>query len=363
MTQNNIIPFEATHPGELLKDELDARDIKQNEFALEIDVKPSFLNEVIKKKRPITADLAIVLEQSLGIQADYWMNFQSQYEIDKARLKAKNQNRMANIERWSTIKEVVPVKYFKKLGYLDGSLEDNINAIKKIYDVSSIDELVDKYANHKAQTLYRKSQKLSIDEKNMFAWDTIVKYEAKHQKVNRFKAENLSSLIKSLQEIFFENDNVISRVKAKLNQYGIKLVLIQKFEKTPIDGISFWSEHNPAIGLTLRHKRIDNFAFTILHEIGHIELHLLKHKEKVFIDILNNTTKDRFENEADEYAKAALIPEENWKELMLNHSPLNDDKIVAYGKKHKINPAIILGRACYEMNHYAVKTTISKTLK
>ena len=43
--------------------------------------------------------------------------------------------------------------------------------------------------------------------------------------------------------------------------------MIDKLEKTPIDGYSFWSNNNPVIALTLRHNRVDNLAFTILHEI------------------------------------------------------------------------------------------------
>lgn len=140
MTQQ-LTPFEATHPGEILKDELAARHIKQRDFAYEIDVKPSYLNEVIKKKRPVTADLAIVLEKSLAIPADFWLRFQRQYEIDRARLKEKNQVRIRNIEYWKMIKNIVPIKDLQKSGYLKGTLEENINQIKKIYGVSSIEEL------------------------------------------------------------------------------------------------------------------------------------------------------------------------------------------------------------------------------
>ena len=74
-----ITPFEATHPGILIKDELEFReDLNQKDLAEMLSVKPSFLNEVIKGKRPITADLAILLEKTLEIPADYWMKFQSQ---------------------------------------------------------------------------------------------------------------------------------------------------------------------------------------------------------------------------------------------------------------------------------------------
>ncbi|MCC6688189.1 MAG: HigA family addiction module antidote protein, partial [Saprospiraceae bacterium] len=77
MTTNTIIPFEATHPGTLIRDELEVRDdITQTELATLLGVKPSFLNEIIRGKRPVTADISILLEKALGIPADYWMRFQ-----------------------------------------------------------------------------------------------------------------------------------------------------------------------------------------------------------------------------------------------------------------------------------------------
>ncbi len=90
MEQKNLLPFEATHPGILIRDELEARNITQKSLAQAIDVKPSYLNEIIKGKRSITADFAILLEQILDIPAEYWLRFQSQYDIDKARIKEKN---------------------------------------------------------------------------------------------------------------------------------------------------------------------------------------------------------------------------------------------------------------------------------
>ena len=91
MTTKTLIPYEATHPGTLIKDELEFRkNLTQKDLATLLGVKPSFLNEIIKGKRPLTVDIALLLEKILEIPADYWMKFQSQYEIDCARIKEKN---------------------------------------------------------------------------------------------------------------------------------------------------------------------------------------------------------------------------------------------------------------------------------
>ncbi len=362
MTTKNIIPFEATHPGTVILDEINARNISQKELAHELGVLPTFLNEILKGKRAITADFAIILEKSLGISADYWMRFQTQYDIDKARLKEKNVRKIELIETWNIIKEYVPVNQLKKLGYLIGTLEEDIIKIKNIYKVETIDNLVNTVAEHRTLSFYRKSEKLQINQVNMLAWSKIAEFESDKITVTDFEASKIEQLKSELQILFFENFDVKDRTRKLLENFGIKLVYLDKFDKTPIDGFSFWSGNNPTIALSVRHKRIDNYAFTILHEIGHIELHLKENKERRFVDIIGSKDKDVFELQADEYAQKSLISDSQWNELVDFYTPLNDDKIFEFSAKNRIHPAIILGRACWEMNYYAIKSKIDKTL-
>ncbi len=362
MTTKNMIPFEATHPGTVILDEINARNISQKALAHELGVSPTFLNEILKGKRPITADFAIVLEKSLGISADYWMRFQSQYDIDKARLKEKNVRKIELIETWNIIKEYVPVNQLKKLGYLIGTIEEDIIKIKNIYKVETIDNLVNTVAEHRTLSFYRKSDKLDINQTNMLAWSKIAEFESEKIEVAKYNESRIEQLKSELQIIFYENSEVKDRTRKLLDSYGIKLVYLDKFEKTPIDGFSFWNGNNPTIALSVRHKRIDNYAFTILHEIGHIELHLKENKERRFVDIIGSKDKDSFELQADEYAQKSLISDSQWNELLDYYMPLNDDRILEFGTKYKINPAIILGRACWEKNYYAIKSKIDKTL-
>ena len=86
----------------------------------------------------------------------------------------------------------------------------------------------------------------------MLAWTSLVEYEAERKSTSTFNSENLPQLIKELREIFYNNKNTLVLVDKKLAEYGIKFLMIDKLEKTPIDGYSFWSKNNPVIELTLR---------------------------------------------------------------------------------------------------------------
>ena len=86
MNKKAITPFVATHPGEMIKDELKERHITQKQLAEETGIKPSVLSETINGKRSVSLNVAVALEKALGIPADIWMNLQNQYDLDAARI-------------------------------------------------------------------------------------------------------------------------------------------------------------------------------------------------------------------------------------------------------------------------------------
>lgn len=82
-----LTPAKATHPGAVLGEELEERDIKPSAFALQINTYPNVITELIKGNRNISASMALKLEQALGISAGFWMHLQANYELTTERLK------------------------------------------------------------------------------------------------------------------------------------------------------------------------------------------------------------------------------------------------------------------------------------
>lgn len=86
---DELVPFMAIHPGEMLKDELEARGISQNKFAKLIGCSSSFLSEMINGKRSITTETALKIEAATGIKAHIWVDLQSEYNMQMARNDSK----------------------------------------------------------------------------------------------------------------------------------------------------------------------------------------------------------------------------------------------------------------------------------
>ncbi len=365
MAQKDLIPFKASHPGSLVKDELDYRGVKQKDFAHDIDMQPSMLNEIIKGKRAITAQIALILEKALGINADYWLRHQSQYDLDVERIKEKNIKKAQLVEHWQIIKKLVPVKPYRKLNVFKNDLENDIQIAKQIYNVNTIDELANNIATFKTNVgaYYRKSNKLQVDEINLLGWSKLATWCCSKIQVADYRSNNLAKLKEEVKEILYKNTNIKVELQNCFTKYGIKLIFQPKFDKTPIDGFSFLSNNKPAIALTLRHNRIDNLAFTLMHEIAHVDLHLFSGQQKEYINFDTKLGKRTdIEKEADLYAQKYLIPEEQWNNFIENYSTNGDKGIEQFSEKYKIHPYIVFGRFSHESDFLGRKTKISKEI-
>lgn len=103
MIANNLTPFEPTHPGELIRDELESLDVTQSKLAEQIGVSPSLLNEVINGKRGVSAELALMLEAAIGVPADVWLKLQADYNMQVAKSNETFMNKLAQIRKIAAV--------------------------------------------------------------------------------------------------------------------------------------------------------------------------------------------------------------------------------------------------------------------
>jgi HTH-type transcriptional regulator/antitoxin HigA len=361
---SDIRPVTATHPGEVLKDELDARNIKQKEFAAELNIGVTQLNEIINGKRSITPDFALMLESMLGIDAKFWVNMQANYNLDTARLKKENIEKRQILERWQVLKNYVDTNFYRKIGLIEGNPLVDEKTIQRIYREGDIDGIVNTVTQY-SYSYFRRSEALNTNRINLISWVKIVEYKSDNLDVAKFEYQNIEPLMIDLKKSFAEY-NVLTSITSLMKQAGIKLVILENPKEVPVDGMSFWSGKNPAIGLSLRHNRLDNLAFTLFHELGHIYLHMRDNRNEKFIHNIEDAlvSKESLEKAANEFAANNLIDPLVWKEMVTTCFNFTDGVVESFAKKAKINPAIMRGRICYEFNQYfKVKTRINNEIK
>ncbi len=104
MIANNLKPFEPTHPGELIKDEIECRNISQKKFANEIGVSYQMVNEIVNGKRSISTQFALLCEAALGVPAHILLGLQFDYDLQVAK---QNETFMTKLKKIKNIAAIV----------------------------------------------------------------------------------------------------------------------------------------------------------------------------------------------------------------------------------------------------------------
>ena len=99
MIANNLTPYEPTHPGEILKDEIEYRGISQRKLAAKMGISYSILNEMLNAKRPVTTEYALLFEAALGIDAEPLIGMQSDYNVQTIKQNKSFTDRLAKISK------------------------------------------------------------------------------------------------------------------------------------------------------------------------------------------------------------------------------------------------------------------------
>jgi len=99
MIANNLTPFELTHPGSLLKEEIEYRGISQKKLSVQTGISYTVLNEVLNCKRNISTEYAMLFEAALGIDASILIRTQIDYDMQTAKRNKTFSERLANIRK------------------------------------------------------------------------------------------------------------------------------------------------------------------------------------------------------------------------------------------------------------------------
>lgn len=142
-----------------------------------------------------------------------------------------------------------------------------------------------------------------------------------------------------------------------LEQKGVAVILEPHLEKTRLDGAALLGvDGRPVIGLTLRHNRLDNFWFTLFHEIGHVLRHLSPETPAILDVDIDQKKTGKIEAEADRFALDTLIDPGVW-QAEVRHLHYADE-IRKTAKRLCVSPAVIAGRLRREANDYRLHRTL-----
>ena len=254
------IPADVFPPGELLRDELEARGWTPTEFAEIIGRPPRVVNEIISGKRGVAPETARELAAAFGTSAQLWMNLESAYQLSKVEPVTER------IAREAALRERFPVREMTKRGWIraSGSYEEVERQVLQYFRVKSVAEAI--CFPHAARRNYG-SELTTIQ----WAWLFRVQQLAAALKAPTYSEQKLRAAIPELERLMVDPEET-RHVPRILSGCGVRFVIVEPIPGSKIQGVCFWinQTNSPVIGLSLKGDQIDRFWFDLWHEIEHV---------------------------------------------------------------------------------------------
>ncbi len=327
-------PATLPNPVDAIKFRMEQADLKPADLIPYIGSR-SRVSEILSGKRQLTLEMVRALEAGLGIPA-------------KVLIKRPDLDDSSEYKHWDTrlVTEMEARGYFGNASLKTNSSEELLK-----FFFSSIGSPV-QIVGMLRKSHYRSSA--LTDKRALVAWAASILKKAKKIKASKYEhgVIGLNFMQKLVKLSTEENSPVLAQ--EYLKKYGISLVIEPHFPKTYLDGATILiNKDNPVIGLTLRHDRLDNFWFTLVHELAHIALHYDLGISLFYDEIegIKAVDLDSKEKEADALAEESILPSAKWE---VSPARLIPSSMAAnsLAKELGVHVALIAGQIRHKGNKY-----------
>jgi HTH-type transcriptional regulator/antitoxin HigA len=338
--ESRHFPIEQPTPIEAIRFRMDQLGLKQKDLVPYIG-SPSKVSEVLNGKRPLSLSMVRSLHGKLGIPA----------EVLIAEADCPDPLDMDEHE--------FPLKEMHRRGYFPGApksyrdfRKNTSKWLSRFLGRNGVKETAAGYARSTAH--YRDTK--SIKPAPFLAWKTRVLHESEDRPAADYRPGTVDeSFLDELARLSIFNDAPLL-AREFLEKHGIRIVIEPPLPATDLDGAALLRPDGiPVIGLTLRHDRLDNFWFTLMHELVHVGWHLRPGRD-AFFDVLDapshtGDNRDHLEAEADKRAAEALIPTRAWRSAEARKNP-SPELVHRFARDIQRHPAIVAGRIRRDAGNY-----------
>ncbi|MDD5706825.1 MAG: ImmA/IrrE family metallo-endopeptidase [Kiritimatiellae bacterium] len=193
------------------------------------------------------------------------------------------------------------------------------------------------------------------DDHALWAWQARVLQLAGTWELGAYDAKAMTpDFIRSVVCLSGLDDGPV-QARRLLASAGVGVVVLHYLPGTHLDGAAMLRhDGHPIVAVTLRYDRLDNFWFTLAHELAHVVLHLARGDTSTFMDDLEaKPSSDNLEQEADNLAANSLIPAEEWRRARVVQAP-TEVNIRELAVRTRVHPAIVAGRIRFERGNYRI---------
>lgn len=326
------------HPGELIREELEARGWLQRDLAYILGVPEQGVNMILSGKRGISPEMAKALGDAFDVNPEFFANLQKSHEMANAKDPDPGVARRA---RWQA---AYPIREMIKRGWFEATDPDLMEAqLMRFFGVNRMEDI---------PHLPHAAKKKNYDDvpATQLAWLFRVRQIAKEMVVPRYSEKNLLEAVERFRSFTVDPEET-RHVPRILAECGVRFVLVETLPGAHIDGVTCWLDlRSPVIGMTTRFDRIDNFWFVLRHEIEHV---LKKHGQKTAIidselEKMSVSSDDNILEEekiANAAAQDFCVPVADMESFYIRKAPYFYERdIVGFARRVQRHPGIVVGQ-------------------
>ena len=336
--ENTKYPIEAQDPIDAISFRMAEKNLKQADL-IQFFGTSSRVSEILNRKRPLTVPMIKALSIGLGISAETLLGLNA----------LKNESSKVNNVDWSKF----PIKEIEKRGWFESLSKVTKNSVEDVVK-NFLAEAGLEFGAASFRRTFSGEANSPTTKYALYAWlaRVILKARNKKSSIGVFDKSLLSAnFLKEVAQLSWFDEGPRLAVEY-LERHGIAVVFEKHLKGTLLDGAALKDiDGTPIIGLTLRHDRLDNFWFTLVHELAHVWKHI--DDNTAFLDDTDSSSDDRREIEANRLTKEAFIPRLKWKRSEVRSTPTNES-INKLSRELRIHPAVIAGRLRRETSNYVI---------
>ena len=346
-------PLPVDHPGTFIAEELEARGWMQADLAYILSMDGSQLNRLIKGNTDITPDSAVALGDAFDMPAEFFMNLQKMYDLQKAKKADPGVRARAS---WVS---VFPIREMIKRGWIEDAEPALLDLqMMRFFGKNRIDDIPFVGSAPIPAHASKKSSPKSTTP-IQYVWLHRVRKIAEAMDFPSYSRKSLIDNLGNIRAHMLDNDD-LTHIPSILRKCGVRFVLVEALPGSKIDGVCVWIDDQPVIGMTLRLDRPDNFCFVLRHECEHV----LREDGKAItfapVDEFDSVALDNNDDElecekiANEAAADFCVPQNLLDSFMARKSPfISERDVLAFAARVEVHPSIVIGQIQKTTKNYA----------
>lgn len=343
-------------PGEILQDELDARNITQAELALRANLTAKHINQIIKGVASLSSDTALRLERALGTPSHFWNILEATFQDRRARDKMRES--LAVHASWLR-RFPTPVLIARGI-FAKG--DDEVTRIEKLlafFQVANPDAY-DKVWTEPVAAGFRRSQHSDVDPYATAVWLRLGERSAENRSCDTYDPNGLAELLPALRGVTLLPDQLAFRkVQQECAGVGVAVEFEHEVKGSRANGAARWLNATRAmILLSGRYRYHDIFWFSFFHEAAHLLLHP---RRKTVIDLDNaGDDADGQESAANQFAATTLVPP-HYAARLGEHTTA--EGVIEIAREIGVHPGIVAGQLAHQYSTWSRFAKLRRSLK